>query len=248
MTGLSAARPRRADAAPSREGDAAPGARAGRRFWLFAALFAAIIAALAWALEGEVSSVEGLRAAVSRAGGWAPLVYIGLLIVRPFSLFSAYVLFAAGGLVFGAAAATLYSSFGYTLGALLGFCLARYMGRDFVESWIERRPGGSSLGPMTPKKVFLLNVAPIIPNAPVNLAAGFSRISPASFTLATALGITPCAFCYSYLGHALDAPTPGRLLAVAALATALTLVPLVWVYSGAGKKWPRDTAAEGGAR
>ena len=80
---------------------------------------------------------EPLRDWVRSLGVVAPVVYIGLVAFRQFLFVPSTLLLAAGGLVFGAALGTLLGGVGIVLSALLGFTLARTLGRE----WLRLRMG-----------------------------------------------------------------------------------------------------------
>src|SRR4051794_33380458 len=77
-------------------------------------------------------SPEGIRTWILTFGWAAPALFILLYAVRPLILFPASVLSLAGGLAFGPLWGTVYTIVGATLGAVLAFGLARFLGDRFV--------------------------------------------------------------------------------------------------------------------
>jgi len=146
---------------------------------------------------------DGLRDWVRGYGAWAPVVFTGAFVLRPFIFFPSSLLFLAGGLAFGVAWGTLYAAVGGTAGALVGFSFARALGREFVEAQTgvsipeeRRNHWGAGL-------VLLLNLIPIFPMTAINYGAGLSGMGMMPFTFAVIGGLTPRAFAYSFFGHSL---------------------------------------------
>src|SRR5262245_42731493 len=86
---------------------------------------------------GVELGVEDLRIWVRSLGLVAPIVYVGLVTFRQFLLVPSTLVLAAGGLAFGAGLGTLLGGLGIVLSALLGFTLARTLGRE----WLRLRMG-----------------------------------------------------------------------------------------------------------
>lgn len=200
-------------------------ARTRRRFVYFLLFaFATGFIAFAW-MRNVALEPEMVRAAVTDWGILAPVVYIGLLCIRPLFLFPSALLFIAGGLAFGPILGTLYAAVGGTLGGVVTFLIARALGREFVQGRLPPRLREFQKESWGAGLVFLLNLVPIIPITAVNYAAGLSKITLAHYTLAAAGGLTPRAFAYSFFGHSLvDVGTPQLLLAVGLLLL-LVVVP-----------------------
>jgi uncharacterized membrane protein YdjX (TVP38/TMEM64 family) len=200
---------------------------AARRFALFLVFLAVTgtIALLRIPQDMHLTP-EAVRDAVRSWGVAAPAVFTAAFVLRPFIFFPSTLLFLAGGLAFGVKWGTIYAALGSTLGAVVGFGLARALGRDFVHAQlgahldtIQRDRWGAGL-------VFLLNLIPLVPMTIINYGAGLSGMEVLPFTVAAAAGLTPRAFAYSLFGHSLlDIRSRTFVLAVAILA-ALIVVPL----------------------
>lgn len=216
-------------------------ARARRRFAYFLCFVVITIAFAAVRLRDLPLTPESVRAAVLSWGPLAPLVYVGVLALRPFLFFPSTLLFIAAGLAFGPARGTLYAAIGGTIAAVVSFLLARWLGREFVQARLPARlhrmqrtsDWGAGL-------IFVLNLVPIVPITAVNYGAGLSRVSLAHYTLAVIGGLTPRAFAYSFFGDALlDIGSTQFMIALGVLA-ALVLVPALghrwWL-----KRWRRPT-------
>lgn len=202
--------------------------RATARFVLFLVLLAATgVYALVHAKAGVPLTPEAVRDAVRSWGPIAPLAFIAAFVLRPFIFFPSTLLFLAGGLAFGVVEGTLYAAIGGTAGAVVGFSVARILGRDFVSEQLGDRPPHLGRERRSAGLVFLLNLIPIVPMTAINYGAGLSEIGLIPFTLAVAAGLTPRAFAYSFFGDSLfDIGSREFVLAVGLLLT-LLIVPLL---------------------
>jgi uncharacterized membrane protein YdjX (TVP38/TMEM64 family) len=171
---------------------------------------------------------DSLRDWVQSLGLVAPVVYVGLVTFRQFLLLPSLLLLAVGGLVFGAALGTLLGGGGIVLSALLGFALARTLGRE----WLRVRMSGrlreierqsARIGPLL---VGLATAHPLGPLTPVHWGAGLASVSWLAFLAVVLVGGPTRAFLLSSFGASLVEPrSPLFWLAGAALAVAL-LLPL----------------------
>ena len=202
--------------------------RATKRFVLFLVLLAATSAfALLRAKAGVPLTPEAVRDAVRGWGPLAPLVFTAAFVLRPFIFFPSTLLFLAGGLAFGVAHGTLYAAIGGTAGAVVGFSIARILGREFVSGHLGDRMPDLGRDRWGTGVVLLLNLIPIVPMTAINYGAGLSEMELIPFTLAVAAGLTPRAFAYSFFGDSLlDIGSQEFLLAVGLL-LALLVIPLV---------------------
>lgn len=75
-------------------------------------------------------SPEDIRTFIYMAGWFAPAFYLLLFMLRPLALFPASVFSIVGGLAFGAWWGSILAFIGATLGAVVAFWIARYMGED----------------------------------------------------------------------------------------------------------------------
>lgn len=203
-------------------------ARASRRFAIFVTLVACTGAIALMRARGDVPlTPDSVRDAIQSWGPLAPLIFTGAFVVRPFVFFPSTLLFLAGGLAFGVAWGTLYAAAGGTVGAIVGFGIARLLGRDFIQAQfgellpnVQRDRWGAGL-------VFLLNLMPIVPMTAINYGAGLSGMDVVPFSIAVAVGLTPRAFAYSFFGNSLlDVGSREFQLAIALLLI-LLVVPLL---------------------
>lgn len=168
-----------------------------------------------------------VRDAIRGWGTVAPLIFTGAFVLRPFIFFPSTLLFLAGGLAFGVAWGTFYAATGATIGAVIGFTIARMLGRDFVQEHFGDRLPDLQQSRWGVGLVALLNLIPIVPMTAINYGAGLSGMELLPFTVATATGLSPRAFAYSFFGHSLLDIRSNEFLLAVALLLALLVIPLI---------------------
>ncbi len=200
-------------------------ARAKRRFAYFLCFLILTGTGAVLVLRGVELTPEAVRAAVTRWGALAPLIFFMVLAVRPFVFFPSTLLFIGGGLAFGPVLGTFYGALGGVTAAVISFLLARALGREFVQSILPQRWQKFQGDEWGASVVFFLNLVPIVPMTAVNYGAGLSRVSLGQYTLAVIGGLTPRAFAYSFFGNSLlDIGSNQFVLAVVVLVV-LVIVP-----------------------
>jgi uncharacterized membrane protein YdjX (TVP38/TMEM64 family) len=201
-----------------------------RRFWRFA-LFLAVVAmtgALALVRAGNRMPLtpNGMREVIAHWGVLGPVVFTGMFALRPFVFFPSTLLFLAGGLAFGVGWGTFYSAVGATIGGVIGFAVARWLGYDFVRAQLGDRLVEADANRWGAGLVFVLNLIPVVPITMINYGAGLSGMELLPFTLAVLVGITPRAFAYSFFGHSLLNVGSKQFTWSLALLVALVVLPL----------------------
>jgi len=211
-----------------------------RRRFFYLVLFVAATLVVALAGIGRLPlTPESLRAAVTRWGALAPVVFVLLLILRPFIFFPSTLLFTVGGLVFGPVPGTVLAVAGATCGGIITFVLARRLGSEFVQAKLPERVKRLQREQWGVGLLFVLNLVPVVSLTAVNYAAGLSRITLAHYALATAAGLMPRVFAYAYFGDSLlDIGSRQFMLALGFLAV-LRVVPTALRYL-----WMRRTDPE----
>jgi uncharacterized membrane protein YdjX (TVP38/TMEM64 family) len=212
----------------------APVSEAGRRAWvrlaILLALFAAVFAlARVGGLTDRLSEAQ-IRDALRDLGLWAPAGLLAVFVLRPLVLIPITPFWIASGALFGWVEGALWATLGTSMGAALGFGLARHLGRDFVERRLGRRArrwgmfeGGEGI-----RTVLALQLIPIMPHDLINNLAGVSRIMYRSFFVGSLLGTIPVIIIYAYVGHAVwEIPSPRFWIAMGLL-SALTITMLIW--------------------
>ena len=188
----------------------------GRRGWIRAATFAAIIAA-AWLLYrwfiaawGPVdwrevfSSREALRAFVRRFDPYGPAVFFVLqfaqVIVAPIP---GNVTALAGGALFGLWPGFLLSSAALVAGSIVAFWLARFYGRPLVERFVPKAVIDRYIDGVAQRHFALLLAAfalPFFPDDALCFIAGLSALRFPVFLLLVVVGRPPGMFVASLVG------------------------------------------------
>ena len=180
------------------------------------------------ASAGIELSPESLRAYVQRVGPIAPAVFLGMVTFRSLLLLPSAIVLTAGGLLFGAPLGALIGGLGLVASALWCFAIARWMGRDWVQSRIPARlrPLEERAESIGPPLIGLATAHPMGTMTPLYFAAGLSRIRLAPFLAACALAGPFRAGLYAWFGsQLLDVGSPRFWLATGVLVAA-ALLPL----------------------
>jgi uncharacterized membrane protein YdjX (TVP38/TMEM64 family) len=122
----------------------------------------------------------------------------------------------AAGLLFGELVGVPVALAATVLSGLLGFALARSLGRQVVLRHLHRKPvrvlderlsGGGALA------VASLRLIPVVPFAPLSYLCGVSTLSTKPYLVGTAIGSVPGTIAVVVLGDALTGTTPPALIA-----------------------------------
>jgi uncharacterized membrane protein YdjX (TVP38/TMEM64 family) len=204
------------------------------RRWLLVTvlvLMAAGIGAIAWGVSIGITP-EMLQGWISRLGIWAPIGFVALYAVATVGMVPGGIFDLAGGAMFGPYLGGWLNLAGGTLGAVLGFLLARYLARD----WAEARAGPRLQSIMRSvdregwRFVAFVRLVPVFPYNILNYLLGLTRIPFHHYVIATVIFMAPSTVAYTYLGHAGRALVAGdedtiyyALVALGVLAALLVL-------------------------
>jgi uncharacterized membrane protein YdjX (TVP38/TMEM64 family) len=149
--------------------------------------------------------IEGLGEYIASFGVWAPLASVFLMVLQALAApIPSFLITFANGLVFGVFWGWMLSLFGHVVAAAACFGISRALGRVPVEVLVGRA-GLESADRWFERwgmyAVFAGRLVPGIAFDAISYAAGLTRMRFRSFILATALGIFPQTFLYSYLGR-----------------------------------------------
>lgn len=141
----------------------------------------------------------------------------------------------AGGAIFGHVRGTLLSWVAATVGTMLGYLLARGVGRETARRWIAKRKVGAALTQSTSFLTLLrLRLVPVIPLSVVNFASGLARTRFGVYVVASAIGILPATIVFTYFADSLMRGLEGsrahayRDVAVASgVLMAMSLLPVI---------------------
>jgi uncharacterized membrane protein YdjX (TVP38/TMEM64 family) len=182
-----------------------------------------------------------------------PVAYVVAVAVATVALFPGWISMMLGGLLFGLLPGLPFALLGITTGAYGAFLAGRALGR----SWVEKRMGDSlklqaldeAVNAQSFYIVFLTRFAIVLPFNVLNFAFGLTRVKPATYVAATALGMLPAVLLYVYLGTLAD--DFGAILAgdvrpasgaywIAAIAI-VAIVAVIWIVPRAAKRALRQT-------
>jgi uncharacterized membrane protein YdjX (TVP38/TMEM64 family) len=118
---------------------------------------------------------------------------------------------------------------------MLGYWLARGIGRDAAQRWLTKRRVGDAFSDSASFRTLLyLRLIPVVPLSVVNFTAGLARTRFTTYVAATAIGIFPATAVYAYFADSLVRGLQGarthayRDIAIAStLLLVLSLVPLI---------------------
>jgi uncharacterized membrane protein YdjX (TVP38/TMEM64 family) len=153
------------------------------------------------------TSIKGF---IQGFGILAPLVFIllyasrAVILVIPVGIMSW-----VGGLAFGKWWGTLYILIGATGGACLAFLVARYFGREFIESikWLQTgriKQFEDKVGKQGFKLILFVRLIPLFQYDAVNFGGGLSKVRFWDFALASFIGMIPGGFINALLGESLE--------------------------------------------
>ena len=175
-----------------------------------------VFVGLRYSGAGDHVSKQGIQTLVGGFGLLAPAIHVLVYAVGTTALLPATVFTLIGALVFGKLLGTVYNLIGATGGAALSFLAARYLGRDFAARLLR----GKKLRRLDAKAeehgfilISYLRLA-YFPFAPLNYAAGLTRIRFLDYLGGSALGMLPGMLLFTcFLDEVASLGSPADLLA-----------------------------------
>jgi uncharacterized membrane protein YdjX (TVP38/TMEM64 family) len=149
--------------------------------------------------------IAGLRDYILSFGLWAPVASCFLMVLQALvAPVPSFLITFANGLAFGVFWGWMLSLFGHVLAAAVCFGISRSLGRVPVEVLVGKTGLESADRWFARWGLYAVFVGRLIPGIAfdvISYAAGLTRMRFRSFMIATALGIFPQTFLYSYLGR-----------------------------------------------
>jgi uncharacterized membrane protein YdjX (TVP38/TMEM64 family) len=149
--------------------------------------------------------IAGLRDFILSFGLWAPVASCFLMVLQALvAPVPSFLITFANGLAFGVFWGWMLSLFGHVLAAAVCFGISRSLGRVPVEVLVGKTGLQSADRWFAEWGIYAVFVGRLIPGVAFDLisyAAGLTRMRFRNFLAATALGIFPQTFLYSYLGR-----------------------------------------------
>jgi uncharacterized membrane protein YdjX (TVP38/TMEM64 family) len=149
--------------------------------------------------------IAGLRDYILSFGLWAPVASCFLMVLQALvAPVPSFLITFANGLAFGVFWGWMLSLFGHVLAAAVCFGISRSLGRVPVEVLVGKTGLQSADRWFAKWGIYAVFVGRLIPGVAfdvISYAAGLTRMRFRNFLFATALGIFPQTFLYSYLGR-----------------------------------------------
>lgn len=201
--------------------------------WIKLGVAALGLGAIVWAARefglADVLNPQRIQELLASAGPLGPLALIGgmatAVVISPLPSLPIDI---AAGAVFGPWLGTLYAAIGATLGSMISFGIARFLGREVVERFVGghisfcRNCSDHLLG----RIVFATRLIPFVSFDLISYGAGLTKMSLRSFTLATFFGMLPLTFLYTYSGPLLIEGGVLSLTLGAVMVVAFLLLPV----------------------
>ena len=209
-----------------------------------------LFAAVAWYRFDLSAFFEPARieALLGDIGPLAPLIYMAIMAATAVLIpIPGPPLFVIAGALFGPVMGTLYAVAGSVAGAIVAFAVARFLGREFIESLVGRHVViccECSEGLLT-KVVFFSRLLPLVSFDVVSYGAGLTRMRLRNFALATLLGSIPMTFVYHSFGSVLRVGTPTAVALGVAIVAVLFALPYLAERYGWKRFRPRLVARSG---
>ena len=172
--------------------------------WLAGALLLAALAA-AWRLLPLDELISRIAELID-APGWAGLALFAILhLSLSLMIGPVWIMPVAAGLAFGFRGLAIVLPAAMA-SAIIGFLIARHVGRDRIAFYIGRRPSLEAIDRAVGQHgflvVLLLRLSPAMPFGAKGYVLGLSSVSFGSYIAGTLIGIIPGSFLYVYVGVA----------------------------------------------
>jgi len=198
--------------------EAAPLGRAAFRFAILILLLVGTFVLVKWTPVGGYLRLERLQGVLAQMRGawWAPVAFLVLFAGAGAVGVPATPFILLGAAIFGFSWGVVWNWSGIVLGSVVGYGLARLLGREFIE-----RIGGSKVRraeKQFQRRGFLPLVAARfvpIPFAIVNAAAAVVGVRFGRFLLSTAIGMLPPITIFTYFSTALLEAATGERAVIA---------------------------------
>ncbi|MFB5663974.1 TVP38/TMEM64 family protein [Alteribacillus sp. HJP-4] len=215
--------------------------------WKGPALLLVILCALLWLNTVVLNyNANDIQQGVESAGWFAPIFFIILYTIRPFTLFPASIMSLGGGLAFGAFPGVVYIIAGAAAGACLSFLTARKLGKNLSSAVWKGKARGlqEQLEGNGFLYTLLLRLIPVLNFDLVSYVCGISKVRFRAFMAATLIGIIPGSAAYSLLGAGLIDGDATQLMTAAAVFAAIAILAYLLRKLKAGKEVIEQTKVE----
>lgn len=213
--------------------------RSGKRNWIKLLILLGIIAGIVLIFQLTPLSISdftptNMKNFILKFGIWAPIMFIiiyalrGAILVLPVGVMSL-----AGGLAFGKWLGTIYILIGATLGASLSFVIARYFGRQFIESfsWLHKgkiKSFDEGIEKNGFRMMLFVRLIPLFQYDAVNFGSGLSKMKFRDFVLGSFIGMVPGGFINAMLGSSLENIISVQFFAALGFFILLMFIPTIY--------------------
>lgn len=190
--------------------DEEPNGEQAKRLWWRPLILIIVLVGIALAVRFsgahgwfDLQALTGWLESVGRLW-WAPLVVVVLYVVFNLLGLPGSVLTLAAGVVWGWLVGGLVALVGSTAGTAVPYLLALTHAR-FIEEHMRKRAAWlhSRLRREGFTALLMFRLAPAVPYALINYAAGFAGIRPTPYFVATFIGTIPGVFIYTWLADSI---------------------------------------------
>lgn len=182
-----------------------------KQHWIFISIIILVIAWTAYSYfsEGIIFSLMNSDATnvivfIDSFGFFAWLIFVLLVILEVvLAPMPPLILYVAAGFLFGGFLGGILTLIGNLIGAFIDFKIARALGKKNAGKKINKNlkeKFDKFFGKYGGISIFILRVNPLTTSDLVSYLAGFTKMKPLKFILATALGLIPMIFIQTYLG------------------------------------------------
>ncbi|MCR6514591.1 MAG: TVP38/TMEM64 family protein [Clostridium sp.] len=179
----------------------------------------------------EVLTVNNIKDFVLSFGIFGPIIAILICILTCITTFipGFLVVFALSAL-YGFIGSVIITMIGYTLGSIVCFILAKYLGRDFVLKYTTKGAMKKLDDFLKTEGFMSILISRLLPFIPYNLTsylAGLSSIDLKSFILGTVIGQIPGTLAYAYIGKLLTGTSKSIFLGISIFLALISLTILL---------------------
>jgi len=205
------------------------------RYVVIVILGAGIALAVIYREQLNASELENW---VTDAGTAGPIVFMFIYIIGTIFFLPGSVLTLAGGALFGPVWGTFYNLTGATIGAIISFIVARYLGHAAIEKAVENKTEGrlkalkDGVDDEGWKFVAFVRLVPFFPFNLLNYAMGLTNIKLHHYSLATYVFMLPGAIAYTYLGYVGREAVAGDEAIIQKIMLAIALLAIVSFMPG----------------
>lgn len=174
---------------------------------------------------------QNISAFVKENGTIAPLLFIAITTLRPLLFFLPSMgLTIVAGVLFGMVWGTIYVVIGGALSTLVGFYIARWLGRDMAKKLVEKNNLTRVLNEksiLCGKNVVLYMRLFNLPWDIVSYWAGLSGVRFRDFYVASMIPLVPVSFLYTYFGSTVFTPTSAGFIISLSIMFIMGAIPYI---------------------